>query len=210
MEEKLHEKLFEFYKLCQEIIVSVNKEYTLNKCKLIYHYTNAQGLFGIVQKKSFWATNSLFFNDPTEIKYGLKIALGELTNGLDKKLPKDDELYKEFSSINKMDKLYKNEDLYIVSFSSNGDRLSQWRGYGGFCKGFSIGIDTNKLQFLKTGLPTSPQAVDLLDFHLIKVIYNEEDQHKIMQNAVDKILDNLIKCCEENPKELRSLVKNPQ
>jgi hypothetical protein len=39
---------------------------------LIYHYTDAVGLKGLLTDRVFWATKSLFLNDPTEVVYSVE------------------------------------------------------------------------------------------------------------------------------------------
>src|SRR5882724_8885709 len=41
--------------------------------RYLYHYTNAQGLLGMLESKRIWATNSRFMNDPTEIGYAIRL-----------------------------------------------------------------------------------------------------------------------------------------
>ncbi len=40
---------------------------------VLYHYTTAQGLLGILESGSLWTTNSRFLNDPTEIEYATRL-----------------------------------------------------------------------------------------------------------------------------------------
>jgi len=37
--------------------------------KNIYHYTDIKGLYGIIENKKFYVTDSEYLNDYTEIKY---------------------------------------------------------------------------------------------------------------------------------------------
>jgi hypothetical protein len=41
----------------------------------IYHYTNAQGLLGILQSGNLWATHFLGMNDVSEVHYARELAL---------------------------------------------------------------------------------------------------------------------------------------
>jgi hypothetical protein len=41
----------------------------------VYHYTDAHGLKGIVEKDAIWLTNRVHLNDPTELAYGLGFAI---------------------------------------------------------------------------------------------------------------------------------------
>lgn len=48
----------------------------------LYHYTNASGLLGILNKgnKTFWLTKSDFLNDISEIDYSRKLLFKVLNN----------------------------------------------------------------------------------------------------------------------------------
>jgi hypothetical protein len=37
--------------------------------EVLYHYTDAHGLLGIVQSRQLWASNAAFLNDSTEVTY---------------------------------------------------------------------------------------------------------------------------------------------
>ena len=48
------------------------------KSKLIYHYTSINGLIGIIERKSIWATNILYLNDASELNYSKNILKEEI------------------------------------------------------------------------------------------------------------------------------------
>lgn len=97
--------------------------------EVIYHYTSAEGIRGIIANNEIWLTNVAFVNDTTECK-----ALQE-----EKYLFKDNEFGNKFvrdrwkSFIRNPDNDY---DTYIVSFSRGKESLEQWRAYGSFRIGF--------------------------------------------------------------------------
>ena len=41
---------------------------------ILYHYTDAKGLEGIITKKVIWASDYRFLNDANELNYGLMIS----------------------------------------------------------------------------------------------------------------------------------------
>jgi hypothetical protein len=106
----------------------------------LYHYTSAEGLKGIIEKKHFYMTDYLHMNDPGEVAFGIKIVkkiLGELKES-------DNEFYKALCT--SADCQFSNERLgnlfcyYITSFSRHPNDLMQWRLYGGNGCGFSLGV----------------------------------------------------------------------
>lgn len=66
------------------------------------------------------------------------------------------------------------DDIYVTSFCRDGDLLSQWRGYGAFGRGYSLGFDF--------GLNCAPP---IQMAWLIEVLYDE----RLLVDAIDKILD---------------------
>ncbi len=106
-----------------------------------FHYTDAAGLFGIASSNKFWDTHLDFLNDPTEGRHGIALARQELAKFVDD--PKLRPLINR--ALPKLDESGKFEH-FVVSFSRDGDLLSQWRGYGAFGSGYSLGFDLKQLQ----------------------------------------------------------------
>lgn len=108
-----------------------------NPPELLWHYTTASGLLGIVRNKQLWATDARFLNDAMELKAGLKYvchvagALANSTSGFRQRALKAIEGLP-------MAVMEQNE-TYTISFSQHGDQLSQWRGYAGG-EGYSLGL----------------------------------------------------------------------
>jgi hypothetical protein len=102
---------------------------------LIYHYTSAEGLRGIIENSEIWLTNVAFVNDKTEC-----LALQD---------EKDLFIDSDFSCCyvkNEWNKfirnLYVDNNTYIASFSKDKDEsIDQYRAYGTF----RIGFEANKL-----------------------------------------------------------------
>ncbi|MBN1506968.1 MAG: DUF2971 domain-containing protein [Sedimentisphaerales bacterium] len=116
---------------------------------MVYHYTSAEGLRGIVGNSEIWLTNAAFVNDTTECR-----AFWDLTR--DQALgsgPFANEHVQEQWESSKTHR-WEDNDYYIASFSRAPDLLEQWRAYGSFC----IGFDASKL--IKT------------EFHLYDCVYD--------------------------------------
>lgn len=107
--------------------------------EIIYHYTNADGLVGIVSSGSLWATDLRFVNDASELDHALKSmeaaierARGRFTSPTQANL------------LDRLDDAVGHREMFpsvhSVSFSANGDLLSQWRAYGGDGGGYAIGF----------------------------------------------------------------------
>ncbi|MGJ4846288.1 DUF2971 domain-containing protein [Leifsonia sp. Le1] len=102
-----------------------------------FHYTNARGLIGIVERHRLWASSTLALNDLSEVRYGIEVVrsavesrTGSASTNLKRML--DDE---DFAPLTR--------GSYVVSASSHGDSLSQWVAYAGNL-GYAIEVDTSQ------------------------------------------------------------------
>jgi hypothetical protein len=166
--------------------------------EVLYHYTTASGLVGMLSSGRLWATNARFLNDPTEIQYAAKVVrnlLAKASELYDKKVAEMDagknivqqianrlllsgEIKKWSADIMKI--LQDDENVYIACFCEKGDLLSQWRGYGATGSGYAVGFRSGAIQHL------SPDAA-LNRILLRKVIYDQDEQGQIVQEWLDGI-----------------------
>ncbi len=147
---------------------------------ILYHYTDANGLIGIVGKRELWATNILHLNDSSEFTHALDMATEQLrseeysTSKWDTKA--FSELLKDSESLLQM-----GPDLpFVFSLSRNGDQLSQWRAYCPKGNGFSIGFRRSQLKYLN----------DESGFRLVRCVYRDHEKQKLIRHTarfVDRI-----------------------
>ena len=123
----------------------LNKRYGVPKFswqsnRLRYHYTDAAGLIGILSTNRLWATDVKFLNDPSEGQFlsgrilslmrakegGLSPIEASIVAGIALELAKPPR-----SALSTL----------TISFCSDGDLLSQWRGYGSFGRGYAVGLE---------------------------------------------------------------------
>jgi hypothetical protein len=155
----------------------------------LYHYTTAEGLLGILQTRKFWATHMSYLNDSSELTYGASV-VAERLKVLSKNysdLPQWKH-YLELAHLNRnaFDEML---EAYAVCFCTDGDLLSQWRGYGLSGGGYSIGLrptsGNKSLRIEQVSLPT--QAL------FRKVIYGTEQQQELIDMAVVEIAGVVIR-----------------
>lgn len=104
---------------------------------LLYHYTSAQGLLGILRSKSLWLTDTRFLNDSAEIRFGLNFVLKALDNW--EKIEEGDDFADCLASYLR-GPLMRQLLLFVFSLSGNRDDLPQWRAYGNNARGFALGL----------------------------------------------------------------------
>lgn len=143
----------------------------------LWHYTTADGFLGILEQKELWCTNLLCMNDSSELKYSRELFL-ELILSRTRSRSSGAHLFELIHQEIEFSLKFMSE-VYSASFCGEGDRLAQWRGYssGG---GFSIGFSANDLV----------ELAGRQGFELVKVIYDEEVQVKLVNDFLDSIADN--------------------
>ena len=143
----------------------------------LYHYTDLNGLIGIVQNRGFWLSEAKYLNDSEELYNGVNLSI-EI---IDKLISKN--RYSIFRKIlsETIDELralrFKNN--FVAAFSMSRDSLEQWRAYGkngsGICIGFNIKIKTDYPHF-----QIPPQ------YMLQKVIYDDNIKKYIIMHILSK------------------------
>lgn len=132
---------------------------------ILYHYTTAQGLHGILKDREIFATHYNYLNDISELKHGLNYIIDRLSDdALDSQLGLleakantanfDAEKFKVLAvakSIAKLVRVHLQDNIhvgvFVTSFCKRGNLLNQWRCYGG-SGGYSIGFRFSKQNFM--------------------------------------------------------------
>jgi hypothetical protein len=138
---------------------------------IFYHYTDAQGLIGIFRERELWATSVLNLNDASEFRHASQLAAdpANIPNGSSWRPDSLDTLLKDPASLIQIGR-----DLpFVVSFSENGNQLSQWRAYCAKGNGFSIGFTASQLKYLKQHTR----------FRLLQCAYTEADKSDLVRRT---------------------------
>lgn len=103
---------------------------------LLFHYTTADGLRGIIQDNCLHATSAYFLNDSSEIRYGYgildraiqewRMRNQEAADSLSGRLLEE---LKERSSRD-VPRIHQARPIYLACFCESDNLLSQWRAYG--------------------------------------------------------------------------------
>lgn len=108
----------------------------------IYHYTDLNGLKGIIENHSLWATNMYFLNDEEEIRHGIA-AFNNALNYLGEDL--SEQRVKILRKVLEEHQLFHAKHNYNISFCQHSDLLSQWRGYAA-AQGVCLEFDSEELE----------------------------------------------------------------
>ena len=163
----------------------------------IYHYTDPNGLIGIVSEGQLWATDIRYLNDSSEIRHTEEVHkrfLNEVYAG-----QPEGSTRRQLASaaLGGRSSLQDFIDTYVVCFSAVDELLSQWNTYGARGSGFSIGFDRKKIT--EAILPPTPKPAKTWDeveippqVRLVKVTYSEEQQRKEFQRVFDAYHDGAL------------------
>lgn len=160
--------------------------------KLVYHYTNVHGAFGIIDNSRLWSTGAYVMNDLREIEYGIDLLTSNI-KGIRSKTRKN----KRFTGfLNQLEAFIKDpagrieriNSIFITSFCEARDALRQWRAYSGGGDGYCLAFDPSQMESL-----TVRQAPDNFTVDLVKVEYSPQKQNELLSNS----LKNLVKLSKQ-------------
>lgn len=112
--------------------------------KYLYHYTTAEGLYGILQSGQLWATHSDFTNDRFEMKHADSVIADAVKTSAKDARGLGRDVLTGFLEKHPEERVYAEQglDLYVACLSTTPDSLGQWRAYADNGRGYAIGIDT--------------------------------------------------------------------
>jgi hypothetical protein len=157
-------------------IASIYKDILYSKIEHLYHYTNLDGLLGILENKCLWATQINFMNDTQEYQHGIETSLQTINERVVNTTHID-----ELAFLKGLEKHITCErgELFVVSFCEEGDLLSQWRGYSRGDIGIAIGFNYKELS---TEFNTQFINNFIIPF---KVIYDVKIQKQMVSDIID-------------------------
>ena len=141
----------------------------------LYHYTTFKGLLGILASRTLWASDIRYMNDSAEMKHAADLIKQDIARRIA-------EGHQSPKLLNQFQywvghRITHGHMLFSASFRSNGNLLSQWRGYSSHGKGVSIGFD--------------PQSILALakrqSFQVGRCVYDAEAQLALIRQVVDAV-----------------------
>ncbi len=135
--------------------------------RIIYHYTDIDGLLGMILTGKIWATHVSRLNDSSEYHHGISIVPDCVRNSMPTlSKPLVEKLLSEFKRV----------ETYVASYSTKHDLLSQWRSYSGGKVGYCLGLATN-------GIATLDGSTPLLE----PVIYKDSLAQQVISKMVNRV-----------------------
>jgi len=191
----------------REQLPTYSKIRNRKKPPTLFHYTTPIGLLGISHSKNIWATDIRFLNDKKELHHILDITHSILDDfyKVDDNPEKIRELNYDFIEGLRINLLREwSSEVYVASFTEEGDILSQWRGYcpnGGFSIGFHYDmlsqIATKNHSFLERcvyDLEIQKQMIEelLVSYSKKYVKVMKDNNHRNIDELGNRILDEFL------------------
>jgi hypothetical protein len=129
---------------------------------LLYHYTDSDGLIGILTYKAVRATHCRYLNDRQETIAGTEL-IQEVALALSRDATVEERFRGTFGDWAKHHEKVPTHSFFqpfIASFTENEDQLSQWRAYADNGAGYSLGFDLK-----------APPTMDRVDITLRPCVY---------------------------------------
>lgn len=175
----------------------------------LYHYTSSEGLMGIIGTGKMRATKIHYMNDGGELQHGLEQIRKEIETQKnyirDGKEVQDGYRKRTTEDLDAM--LFALEQIAhtnigVVSFTTEGNQLSQWRGYCKIGNGYSLCFSSVGLRASTEKLKNSeklPESLEKLqqkigklperlrrmpDYFLVPCMYEESEHRKMVKELI--------------------------
>lgn len=146
----------------------------------LYHYTTGDGLLSMLQSGHIWATDCFYMNDPKEIRYGFDVLQQLVDETFQRTRSPKLQRFAEYMQLTVSDKIERGR-VFLASFCSDGDLLSQWRGYGVSGGGYALGFDPERL--------LGPKPFENEPFRVLRpVVYDLEQQRATLTRWLNRYL----------------------
>lgn len=176
--------------------------------KVLWHYTDAGGLKGIVESQLLWATDTRFLNDAAEFRYGLDLVMRTLQEvDLTSAKPATQRFVLglvDDHAGSMRPWMEKSVSLFVACFCQDGDLLSQWRAYAGFsggAGGYALGYETKSPQ---AWVQSAPGGHEL---SLRRVIYDFTEQAQACESLIRPLV-TLLDMEPSNVEAQRAFARN--
>jgi hypothetical protein len=156
----------------------------------VWHYTDAAGVAGILTgdgpNGGLWATAATMLNDLDELNYGARCISAWYEKSGNARSGNSAVHIAIRSTLSSLADSILTHPAYVVSASTEGDSLGQWRGYAG-AGGYAVELDPHD-GYMVVGRP-DPEASYSLDPAWVKVAYEREEQDSLIGGVFNYILD---------------------
>lgn len=144
----------------------------------LYHYTSLAGLKEIVEDQVLWASNAHYLSDMKEIQHAQDLLMHDIVE----RLPgADAEAAEVLTQLRHwlLERGVGRHQLFLCSFTEEGNLLSQWRGYTPHGLGVSLGFPASLIVRLAAAQ----------DYRLVKCVYDAERQQRLIASLIEAVFE---------------------
>lgn len=175
--------------------------------QLLYHYTTQTGLLGIIEKTCIWATHLRYLNDTSEGKIVSRVVWDELNSRVNSDAMmlsfgmqpiertgkiecEDEEIFSQGVAISSW---VTSQNVFVTSFSGEGNLLSQWRAYSGGSGGYSVGFLPSYLRAVGAHFLLDRPGLFYSDSNVLTRCryYDEKEEARLKKDAEDLVTSYL-------------------
>jgi hypothetical protein len=169
---------------------------------LVYHYTDAHGLLGMLEHHAIRATHARYLNDPKELDYLHDVASRVVTSIRDQVSHGETrdlavEIAENASS---------RDDVYVACFSAEPDLLSQWRAYASDGQGYALGFKASSVLQAEA----NDEEEGGREAQLLRVVYEPSEQDALLGHIVSpalELFDEIVGQSREEAERIREPLK---
>ena len=159
----------------------------------LFHYTDLEGVEGILSSKSLWMSKFTASNDISEIT----LAISQFQNFVESRVAALDADEASFlhEAATQLDG-FRRTNICLASFCEQPDLLSQWRSYGNDGRGIALGFDTRAL-------------LDLAQRYSLKLwrcVYEPATHVKVSNDLLTMLLESFRGSKPKSAEERRELI----
>lgn len=187
-----------YVKVIKEIADAIEQP-LLQSEDIVYQYTTLPGLMGMIASNEIWTTSVGYLNDRTEYVHGQSLYRRTIEEHLQH--PEDGKWKEVLRSLLPLLDKPDPYDVFVACFTSEGDQLSQWRGYAADGYGYSVGFATEGFGDIRNGVVPW------------NVIYDPEKQRRFCDTLLQRCMAEFSKMIVEvglilNPEAVAYLLAN--
>jgi hypothetical protein len=140
----------------------------------LFHYTSARGMLGILDTGNIYASSAYHLNGSMEFRYAIELMVEQVRARLNSERGPWNAIYGQL--LDQLPSTVQDAQVFVVSFSEEGDLLSQWMAYSGPSNGFALGLSPEHFEAARTA-----------GFRLVRCVYDRTRQVELASAAIDAI-----------------------
>ena len=141
----------------------------------LYHYTSLSGVLGILGSGVLWASDIRYMNDSAELRHTADLVKREVELRISQGHDQPALLNAFIDWV--QHRITNGHILFGASFRSNGNLLSQWRGYSSVGKGASLGFNAGFIR----------RCANAQSFNLGRCVYTPGIQQRLIAQIIDGV-----------------------